>query len=94
MKKEIIYQKINVVTMWCNGIGDFNAKLITYIVRYRLLGLTWYKIRQSVPHVKAFFDGEFAANRRAKDLAREDRAETLLKLQHYKQTGKWDNKEQ
>ena len=94
MKKEIIYQKVNVVPMWCSGIGDFNAKLITYIVRYRLLGFTWYKIKQSVPYLNAFYDGEFSANKRAQDAAREDKAETLLKLQCYKRTGKWDNNEQ
>ena len=91
MNKRIIYQSIENVEMWCSGLGNYNAKLITYIIRYKFLFFNWYLIRQIVPKVFAWYDGEYASNRRAKTFARQERIRVKLELQYYKENGKWKN---
>lgn len=91
MEKRIIYQSIENVGMWCNGLGMYNAKLITYIIRYKFLFLKWYRIKQLVPKVAVWYDGEYDSNRRAKTIAKQERLRVKLELQYYKENGKWKN---
>lgn len=89
INKDIIWQFTNTVNMWCNGLGYFNAKLITYIVKYKFLCFKWYRIKQVIPKVLAWYDGEYDSNRRARWCAKCDKVKAKIELLYYKKYGKW-----
>lgn len=89
MRKRIVYSRSRDVEMWTAASGSYRAKVITLVKEISFLGMKWHMVRQYIPKVRAFYDGEYDSNRRAKNIAREERVRVNVMLQFYKENGTW-----
>ena len=84
MKKEIIAKQSLIARPCFVGRGYSNFTVTGMLIKYRLFGLTWYRIKIFKPHVSGVYDGCFTTRAKLKLYADDIKTHLKQKLFEHK----------